>query len=724
MKKLFLILIISVLSICPRAFTQDREITLESIQLKPEFSSAGLPDYRSMPDGVHYSLLEDDNTINVYEYETGKLVKTLLDGKEFARLSGKEKTDIRSYEISDDETKILIATDVERLYRKSVVSNYYLYDAVSKTLSFITKRGKARVAELSPDGSFAAYVTDNNLFVFSLKSGSEIQVTNDGENNKIINGVPDWVYEEELGLTKAFEWSRDGKKIAWIRFDESGVKEYNLTYYGELYPNESKYKYPKAGENNSVVSVHVFDIAYKKYVKADIGPETDIYIPRIKFTPQNNLSIIRLNRLQNREDLLFADAVTGTSKVAYTEVAKYYIRESFDLTFLKDGSFIRISDKDGYANAYMHSPDGKIISQITKGAPGIADLKGVDEDNRTIYFAAFESAPYNRDIFSVRFDGSDRKKLSVKDGFNNALFTSKFKYYILSNSDANTPSTQILCGINGREVKVLNENKKLKDKLKDYNLTKKEIFSFKTSDGTELFGWMMKPVNMDETKKYPLLMYVYGGPGSQMVLNAWGGADYMWYQMLCQKGYVVVCVDGRGTGGRGSEFEKQVYRQIGKFELNDQIEAAKYFGGLNFIDKDRIGIWGWSYGGYMSSLCITAGSEYFKLAVAVAPVTSFRFYDNIYTERYLGLPQDNPSGYDDFAPLKHAAELKGKFLIVHGSADDNVHYQNTMEFVNELIKANKQFEMQIYPNRNHSIFGGTTRYHLFKRITEYILNNL
>lgn len=724
MKKLFLILIISVLSICPRAFTQDREITLESIQLKPEFSSAGLPDYRSMPDGVHYSLLEDDNTINVYEYETGKLVKTLLDGKEFARLSGKEKTDIRSYEISDDETKILIATDVERLYRKSVVSNYYLYDAVSKTLSFITKRGKARVAELSPDGSFAAYVTDNNLFVFSLKSGSEIQVTNDGENNKIINGVPDWVYEEELGLTKAFEWSRDGKKIAWIRFDESGVKEYNLTYYGELYPNESKYKYPKAGENNSVVSVHVFDIADKKYVKADIGPETDIYIPRIKFTPQNNLSIIRLNRLQNREDLLFADAVTGTSKVAYTEVAKYYIRESFDLTFLKDGSFIRISDKDGYANAYMHSPDGKIISQITKGAPGIADLKGVDEDNRTIYFAAFESAPYNRDIFSVRFDGSDRKKLSVKDGFNNALFTSKFKYYILSNSDANTPSTQILCGINGREVKVLNENKKLKDKLKDYNLTKKEIFSFKTSDGTELFGWMMKPVNMDETKKYPLLMYVYGGPGSQMVLNAWGGADYMWYQMLCQKGYVVVCVDGRGTGGRGSEFEKQVYRQIGKFELNDQIEAAKYFGGLNFIDKDRIGIWGWSYGGYMSSLCITAGSEYFKLAVAVAPVTSFRFYDNIYTERYLGLPQDNPSGYDDFAPLKHAAELKGKFLIVHGSADDNVHYQNTMEFVNELIKANKQFEMQIYPNRNHSIFGGTTRYHLFKRITEYILNNL
>ncbi|MCE1165506.1 MAG: S9 family peptidase [Bacteroidetes bacterium] len=724
MKKIFLLLLFSAFFLGSDAIAQDKEITLESILLKPEFSSAGLPDYRSMPDGIHYSFLEDDNSINVYEYETGKPVKTLLDEKEFARLSGIEKPDIRDYNISGDESKILITTDVERLYRKSIVSNYYVYDVKANTLMLVTKNGKARAAEISPDGSYVAYVADNNLFVRSLKSGDEIRVTKDGEQNKIINGVPDWVYEEELGLTKAFEWSRDGKKIAWIRFDESGVKEYNLTYYGGLYPNESKYKYPKAGECNSVVSVHVFDIKEGKYVKADIGADPDIYIPRIQFTPQNVLSIIRLNRLQNREDILFADAVTGATKTAYTEEAKYYIRESLDLTFLKDGSFIRISDKDGYANAYIHSADGKVVSQITKGAPGIADLKGVDEDNRTIYFAAFESAPYNRDIFSIKFDGSDRKKLSVKEGFNNALFTSKFKYYILSNSDANTPSAQTLYDISGREVKVLNENKKLKEKLADYTLAKKEFFTFKTSDGVELYGWMMKPVNMDGTKKYPLLMYVYGGPGSQMVLNAWGGNDYMWYQMLCQKGYVIACVDGRGTGARGSEFEKQIYRQMGKLELNDQIEAAKYFGGLNYIDKDRIGIWGWSFGGYMSSLCITAGSDYFKFAIAVAPVTSFRFYDNIYTERFLGLPKDNPSGYDDNAPLTYAEKLKGKFLIVHGSGDDNVHYQNTMEFVNELIKANKQFEMQIYPNRNHSIVGGNTRYHLFKRMTDFIQNNL
>ncbi len=724
MKKLFLILILSVLSFCPRAFSQDKEITLESIHLKPEFTSSGAPDYRSMPDGVSYSFLEDDNSINVYDYETGKIVKTLLDGKTFASLSGKDKIDIRNYVVSDDGTKILITTDVERLYRKSVISNYYIYDISAGKLSFITGKGKARIAELSPDGNSVAFVADNNLYVYNLKSEAVIQITKDGEHNKIINGVPDWVYEEELNITKAFDWSDDGRKIAWIRFDESGVKQYNLTYYSGLYPDESLYKYPKAGENNSVVSVNIFDLKDKKLTKVDIGSETDIYIPRIKWTPLNELSVVRLNRLQNREDILFADPVTGASRIGYTENSKYYIRELYDLTFLKDGRFIHFSDKSGFTHAYLHAKDGSVLSPVTSGNYDVVDLKGVDEDSRRMYYAAFESSSYNRDIFSVKLDGSDKRKISLKDGFNNATFTAKFKYYVLSNSDLNTPSSQTLYDISGREVKVLNENRKLKDKLKEYKLTKKEVFSFKTSDGTELFGWMMKPANMDESGKHPLLMYVYGGPGSQSVLNAWGGGDYMWYQMLCSKGYVVACVDGRGTGGRGTEFEKQVYRRLGSLELNDQIEAAKYFGGLSFIDKERIGIWGWSFGGYMSSLCITKASDYFKLAVAVAPVTSFRFYDNIYTERYLGLPKDNPSGYDDNAPLKFADKLKGKFLIVHGSSDDNVHYQNTMEFVNELVKANRQFEMQIYPNRNHSIAGGTTRYHLFKRITEFILNNL
>ncbi|MDD5362110.1 MAG: S9 family peptidase [Ignavibacteria bacterium] len=725
MKKISILLFLSVFALFLNGFSQDKEITLESILLKPEFSGAAGSDYKSMNDGIHYSVLEDDMSVNVCDYETGKITKTLLKGKDFVEASGNEKIKISNYEFSADESKILISTDIERIYRRSIISNYYVWNTENNTLTFITKRGKVQLAELSPDGSSVAYVMDNNLFVFDLNSETDIQITKDGERNKIINGATDWVYEEELGISEGFEWSPDSKKIAYMRFDESNVKEYNLTFYGDLYPNESKYKYPKAGESNSIVTVHVYDFKDKKSVKVDVGNNPDVYIARIKWTPvQNTLSVIRLNRLQNKEDILFADAVTGVSKTGFTEENKYYIRESYDLTFLKDGRFLHLSDKNGYAHIYLHDKNGKVISQVTKGNFEVAGLYGIDEDETTVYYSAFESSQYNRDVFSVKLDGTGRKRISMKDGFNAASFSKTYKYYILNNSDANTPSTRTMYNKEGAEIKIISDNKKLKTKLQEYNLTKKEFFAFKTSDGVELNGWMMKPVNLDISKKYPVLMYVYGGPGSQSVVNGWGGNDYMWYQMLCQKGYVIACVDGRGTGARGSEFEKQVYGKMGKYELNDQIEAVKYLSALNFVDKDRIGIWGWSFGGYMSSLCITAGADYFKFAIAVAPVTSFRYYDNIYTERYLGLPKDNPEGYDDYAPLKYADKLKGKFLIVHGSADDNVHYQNTMDFVNELVKANKQFEMQVYPNKNHNIAGGNTRYHLYKRMTEFILNNL
>jgi dipeptidyl-peptidase 4 len=725
MKKISILLFLSVFALFLNGFSQDKEITLESILLKPEFSGAAVSDYKSMNDGVHYSVLEDDMSINVCDYETGKITKTLLNGKDFVEASGNEKIKISNYEFSADESKILISTDVERIYRRSIISNYYVWNTENNTLTFITKRGKVQLAELSPDGTSVAYVMDNNLFVFDLNSETDIQITKDGERNKIINGATDWVYEEELGLSEGFEWSPDSKKIAYMRFDESKVKEYSFTVYGDLYPGESKYKYPKAGESNSIVTVHVYDFKTKKSVKVDAGNNPDVYIARIKWTPvQNTLSIIRLNRLQNKEDIIFADAVTGISKIGFTEENKYYIRESYDLTFLKDGRFLHLSDKDGYAHIYLHDKNGKVISQVTKGNFEVAGLYGIDADEGTVYYSAFESSQYNRDVFSVKLDGTGKKKISLKDGFNAASFSKTFKYYILSNSDANTPFTRTMYNKDGAEIKIISDNKKLKTKLQEYNLTKKEFFTFKTSEGVELNGWMMKPVNLDESKKYPVLMYVYGGPGSQSVVNGWGGNDYMWYQMLCRKGYVIACVDGRGTGARGSEFEKQVYGKMGKYELIDQIEAVKYLSTLNYVDKDRIGIWGWSFGGYMSSLCITAGADYFKFAIAVAPVTSFRYYDNIYTERYLGLPKDNPDGYDEYAPLKYADKLKGKFLIVHGSADDNVHYQNTMDFVNELVKANKQFEMQVYPNKNHNISGGTTRYHLYKRMTEFILNNL
>lgn len=727
MKKnlLSLLLVVISLFLLSNSYSQDKELTLESIYLKPEFLPKGAGEFNSMKDGNYYSSLEDDLSINVYDYETGTLNNTVMTGSDFKSAINNEKIAIRDYKFSNDETKILISTDIQRIYRTSIIANFYVWDVSAKALTKITKDSKASLAEFSPDGNKVFYISGNNVFLYDLSNHSVKQVTNDGKKNFIINGTSDWVYEEELGLSKAYSWSPDSKRIAFMKFDESKVKEMDLTFYGELYPTESTYKYPKAGEDNSIVTVWVYDLNDGKTTKVDIGNNTDQYIARIKFTNEaNTVSVFRLNRLQNKLDILYADASTGKSKVIFKEENKYYISESYELTFLKDGRFLRVSDRDGYAHIYLHDKDGQIKNQITKGNFEVSELKGVDEESGTVYFTALSPDGINKDVFIINLDGSNKKQLTYKDGFNNATFSSGFKYYVTSYSDANTPGFYELKRKDGTLVKVLNDNKELIEKMKDYNFTTKSFFKFNTTDGVELNGWIMKPNNFDANKKYPVLMYVYGGPGSQSVTNTFGYFDFVWYQMLCQKGYIVACVDGRGTGARGSEFEKQVYGKMGKLELNDQIEGAKYFASLPYVDKDRIGIWGWSFGGYMSALCITAGADYFKTAVAVAPVTNFRYYDNIYTERYLGLPKDNTSGYDDNSPITYADKLKGNLLIVHGSTDDNVHFQNTMDFVNALVKANKQFEMQVYPNRNHNISGGNTRYHLFKRITDYILRNL
>jgi dipeptidyl-peptidase-4 len=673
-----------------------------------------------MKDGKYYSSLDEDLNINVYDYETDSLKTTLMSGADFKSAVNNDKIIIRDYKFSDDESKILISTDLQRIYRTSIIANYYVWDVNKKTVTKITKDNKAQLAEFSPDGNKVLYV-----FLYDFLNSSVKQITNDGKKNFIINGTSDWVYEEELGLTKAFSWSADSKKLAFMKFDESKVKEMDLTFYGELYPTQSPYKYPKAGEDNSIVTVWVYDLNNSKTTKVDVGENTDQYIARIKFTNDvNTLSVFRLNRLQNKLDILYADAASGKSKTVFSEENKYYISGPYDLTFLKDGKFLRVSDRDGYEQIYLHDKDGNIKNQITGGQTEVSELKGVDEENGTVYYTAFSKDGINKYVYVINLDGSDKKQLTIKDGSNNAAFSSGFKYFVTSFSDANTPGYYELRRKDGTLVKILNDNKDLVEKMKEYNFTSKDFFKFNTSDGVELNGWIMKPNNFDANKKYPVLMYVYGGPGSQSVTNAFGYFDYVWYQMLCQKGYIVACVDGRGTGSRGTEFEKQIYGKMGKFELNDQIEGAKYFASLPYVDKDRIGIWGWSFGGYMSALCITAGADYFKTAVAVAPVTNFRYYDNIYTERYLGLPKDNASGYDDNSPITYADKLKGNLLLVHGSSDDNVHFQNSMEFVNALIKANKQFEMQVYPNRNHNISGGNTRYHLFKRITDYLLRNL
>ncbi|TRZ64288.1 S9 family peptidase [bacterium] len=611
------------------------------------------------------------------------------------------------------------------IYRRSSISEYYVWDLKNKKLIPVSENGKQQLATFSPDGNKIAFVRNNNIYIKDLSTLTEVQISKDGLKNSIINGAPDWVYEEEFGFSKAFEWSPDGSKIAYMKFDESKVKEFDLMYFGNLYPDLYKYKYPKPGEENSIVTVWIYDLNKKSNVKVNVGNIANQYIPRIKWTKlPNTLSFVRLNRLQNEFEMLEADAVKGVSTIVISEKNKYYFESVYDIYFLKDNSFIYKSEKSGFMHLYLHDASGKLIKQLTDGEWEVGDLTGVDEEKGIVYYSSNEPATRQRAIYSVKLDGTDKKRLTPEDGSVRITFSKNFKYYVKSYSNANTPSYITTNSIDGNVIKVLRDNKKLRDLMEEKQFIKKEFFTFKSTDGYQINGWIMKPANLEPGKKYPLLFSVYGGPGSQTVIDAWGGGDYIWYQMFCQKGYVIAEIDGRGTGGRGEEFQKCNYMKLGTTEIESQIEAAKYLGTLDYIDKDRIGIWGWSYGGYATIMTMLKGADYYKMGVAVAPVTDWKYYDDIYTERFMRRPEDNPDGYKEGSAITHADKLKGKLLIIHGAADDNVHMQNSMDFITALIAANKQYEMQIYPNKNHGIFGGNTRYHLFKRITEYILADL
>jgi dipeptidyl-peptidase-4 len=711
------------------AFAQKKDITLEDIWMKGTFRMSSVYGLNSMENGEHYTTLESDKNktfVVSYEYKTGKATDTILSSEKLVPEGGKTAISIDDYRFSKGENKILIATETEQIYRHSTREDYYTWDRKAKKLTKLSQGGKMMYGTFSPDGNKVAFVRDNNLFVKDLSSNTETQITKDGEINKIINGAVDWVYEEEFTMSRGFEWSPDGSKIAYYRFDESKVKEFSFSEYGTLYPVENRYKYPKAGEANSLVTVHIYDVNAKTIKTVDIGKETDQYIPRIKWTMNpGKLSLIRMNRHQSKLELLIADAATGATTVLLTEENPAYIEITDNLTFLKNGTqFIWTSDKDGYNHIYLYGMDGKMVTQLTTGSWDVMEFKGIDESAKTIYYISSESSPTQRDLYSIRLDGKNKKKLSVSDGTDMAEFSNGFKYYINFHSDANTPYYITLHNSSGKLVRVLEENTPLKKTMADFNISKKEFFKFKTADGVELNGWMIKPSNFDANKKYPVFMTVYGGPGHNTVNNSWGGPDYFWHQMIAQKGYIVVSVDNRGTEARGAAFKKATYKQMGKLEAIDQVEAAKYLGGLSYVDKNRIGIEGWSYGGYLTSLCMTKGADYFKMGIAVAPVTNWRYYDSIYTERYLSLPQENPYGYDDNSPINHVKNLKGKFLLVHGTADDNVHFQNSMEMVTALVKANKQFSSFFYPNKNHSIYGGNTRYHLYTMMTNFLTENL
>ena len=654
-----------------------------------------------MKDGEHYCMLDNDTIINEYEYKTGNKVGTIVSAGKLVPEGKKESISIDDYTLSPDETKILIGTETERIYRHSTRMEYYIWDTNTKKLTQLSKGGKQRLASFSPDGNKVAFLRDNNIFIMDIVSGKESQITTDGLVNNIINGNCDWVYEEEFSFTQAYAWSPDGSKLAFYRFDESKVKEYDLTFYDSLYPTLYKYKYPKAGEDNSVVSIHVYDLKTAKTTLMDVGKEKDQYIPRIKWTEvPNTLSIQRMNRLQNNWEILLADAATGTSNIIYTENNKYYIEITDNLIFLKDKKrFLISSDKDGYNHIYLYNLDGNLAKQVTTGKWEVLDVKGVDETNGLVYYISDEELPTEKALYSIRLDGTGKKKISAKEGVNDAQFSESYKYFINTWSDANTPPYSTINRADGKELKVLVDNSALYAKTKEYGFAPETFFTFKTSDSIKLYGWMIKPMDFDAAKKYPVLVYVYGGPGDQTVINDWGRYNLVWFEMLAQKGYIVVSVDNRGTGGRGEAFKKCTYGQLGKLETIDQVETAKYLGALPYVDKSRIGIWGWSYGGYMTALCMTKGADYFKTGIAVAPVTNWRYYDNIYTERYMGLPKSNAKGYDDNSPVNFVDNLKGKFLLVHGTADDNVHFQNSMMFSNALINANKQFDEFFYPEQ-------------------------
>jgi len=701
---------------------EKREITLEDIYSNRVFSEHSVEGVRSMNDGEHFTTLEEERKIVKYSYKTGEVAEIVFNtlGSDFS---------IEDYTFSANETKILLAVNAEYIYRRSYRAEYYIYDIVTQKLNKLSTKGKQKYAHFSPNALKVAFVRDNNLFITDLEANSEEQITFDGEFNHIINGGTDWVYEEEFGFARAFFWSPNGDKIAYYKFDESDVKVFNMTKYnGELYPENYAYKYPKAGEKNAVVTIHVYDLLSGNTITMDTGKETDQYIPRIKWSKENDkLAIIRENRLQNHIEILINDANTGKSNVIYSEKNDRYIERIDDsyMTMTTDGQYFIInSEKDGWNHLYRYDMSGKFINQITKGSWDVTKFMGIDDKSNMVYYQSAEESPLNRAVYSIKMDGTKKTKLSEKKGSNRANFSKGFKYYINYYSNANTPTYITLHNKKGKLIRVLEDNKKLKETVKNYTFSDVEFLSINTpSSEWDLNAYMIKPKDFDPTKKYPLFMYLYGGPGSQSAKDSWSrGRTY--FQFLAQQGYIVVCVDNRGTGARGEEFKKLTYGELGKYETIDQIEAAEYFSSLDYIDEKRTGIFGWSYGGFMSTSCLFLGNSVFEMAIAVAPVTSWRYYDSIYTELYMGLPQDNSEGYDNNSPLNFAEKLKGKYLVIHGTADDNVHLQNAIELSEQLVQANKPFDMQFYRDKKHGIRGGNTSLHLRKKMTDFILENL
>ncbi len=701
-------------------------ITVEDIYTG-KFRTEGLQSLRSLNNGKEYLVLnynrDRTQTVDRYSYLTGEKIGTLVSSKNL-------ELPIVSYSLSDDEKQVMVVSERQSIFRYSANSKVHIYNLETKKLTEL-REDLVRSAAFSPDGNKVGYVFENNLYYKNLETGETVQATTDGEINKLINGVSDWVYEEEFAIVRAFQWSPDSKQIAFLSFDEQEVPEFSMDMYGKnLYQTQDVFKYPKAGEKNAVVGLHVYDLPSRlpagqagKRTQINLNRSEEFYVARINYAPDGRLAAQVLNRHQNVLDFYYVDQ-KGNASIAFTEEDAAYVDVTDDLTFLEDGSFLWTSEKDNYRHIYLYDDKGKEKKQLTKGNWDVTSYYGYDADSKRIYFQSTEDGSINRGIYSISLKGRNKKKLNSNTGTNSADFSADFGYYINTFSSATQPPVYTLNDAkNGRELREIQNNSNLEKTLNDYKISQKE-FSTISINGNDLNMWMMKPNNFDPAKSYPLLMFQYSGPGSQQVTNSWYGANDYWHSMLANEGYIIACVDGRGTGYKGADFKKITQNELGKLEVEDQIASAKKLGAMDHIDESRIGIWGWSYGGFMSSNCILKGNDVFSTAIAVAPVTNWRYYDTIYTERYMTTPQENASGYDENSPINHVDKLKGNYLLIHGSADDNVHVQNTMQMIEALVQANKQFDWAIYPDKNHGIYGGNTRIHLFNKMTDFILEKL
>ena len=707
--------------------SQTKEISLEDIWENRTFAVKSVPGFNFMKDGLRYSRL-DNNQVKSIDIATGKNEQILLNLKEVN--SDIDFDNISSYVFSEDETKILFSQKEESIYRYSSKAEYYSFDIKNKTLVRIFPKGKIMYPHYSPQADKIGFVYENNLYYQSLNNNEIVQVTFDGKWNEIINGASDWVYEEEFTLTRSFEWSAKGDKIAYIRTDESKVKEFQFeTYYNEAYPDIYKFKYPKVGEVNSTLSVWCYNLKSKKsdQINTGIDPSIDSYYPRIKWTKSNDeLVITWMNRWQNHLKLLLYNSSNKQVSTLLGEKNKYYIELTDHLIFLKNGKeFLWMSEQDGTNHLYLYDMKGKLVRQITTGKNEITDFYGFDGNEAKLFFQMSEENGLERKIYSINKDGTGLSCLDKKSGNHSVQMSTGGKYFVHQFSTLNTLPKYRIVDQNWNEIRVLEDNAALQKKMTEFNFKEVQLSSIKNRNGESLNALTIKPKNFDPSKKYPVFMFLYGGPGSQQVMNRWNSfGNYWWFQMLADKGYLICVVDNRGTGGRGEEFKKMTYLQLGKYETEDQIDAAKYLATLPYVDGSRIGIYGWSYGGYMSSLCLLKGNDVFKAAIAVAPVTNWKWYDSIYTERYMRDEKENKSGYEENSPVNFADRLKGNYMLVHGIADDNVHFQNSTEMINALVKNKKQFDLMVYPNRNHSIFGENARMHLFTKMTNFVLEKI